>query len=173
MEEAATTLSGTTSKLAIDGGQPWRSRPFAPWPCFEPDEIEAAMAVLRSGRVNYWTGDEGRQFEQEFAAYAGVKHAIAVANGTVGLELALYALGIGPGDEVITTCRTFIASASCAAMRGARPVMADVHSRQPERHGGYDSPGDYGRGPRRSLLFTSRAGPATWIPSCDWRANTI
>lgn len=127
MQEATFPLNGITSKLAADGGQPLRTTPLAPWPCFEADEIEAAMAVLRSGRVNYWTGDEGRQFEQEFAVYTGEKHAIAVANGTVGLELALYALGIGPGDEVITTCRTFIASASCVAMRGARPVMADVH----------------------------------------------
>src|ERR1035441_7154197 len=123
MQEATLALNVVTSKLAAEGGQPLRSTPFAPWPCFEEDEIEAATAALRSGRVNYWTGDEGRQFEQEFAAYTGVKHAIAVANGTVGLELALYALGIGPGDEVITTCRTFIASASCVVMRGAVPVV--------------------------------------------------
>ncbi len=99
---------------------------LAPWPYFAADEIEAATAVLRSGKVNYWTGDEGRQFEREFAEFVGAKHAICVANGTVALELALYALGIGPGDEVITTSRTFIASASCAVMRGARPVCADV-----------------------------------------------
>ena len=91
-----------------------------------PDEIETVAAVLQSGRVNYWTGEEGRQFEDEYAAYVGVKHAVAVANGTVGLELALYALGIGPGDDVVTTSRTFVASASCAVMRGAKPVMADV-----------------------------------------------
>ena len=127
MQEATVRLNATTSKLAAEGGKPVRSTPFAPWPSFQADEIEAATAVLRSGRVNYWTGDEGRQFEQEFAAYTGVKHAIAVANGTVGLELALYALGIGLGDEVITTCRTFIASASCVALRGGTPVMADVH----------------------------------------------
>jgi dTDP-4-amino-4,6-dideoxygalactose transaminase len=115
-----------TSKLALDGGPPSRSVPFAPWPYFEADEIEAAAAVLRSGKVNYWTGDEGRQFENEYAAYTGTRHGIAVANGTVGLELALHALGIGPGDEVITTSRTFIASASSIVMRGAKPVMADV-----------------------------------------------
>jgi dTDP-4-amino-4,6-dideoxygalactose transaminase len=99
---------------------------LAPWPQFGPDEIEAAVRVLESGKVNYWTGDEGLQFEQEFAAYVGARHAIAVANGTVALELALYALGIGPGDEVITTCRTFVACASCIVMRGATPVVADV-----------------------------------------------
>jgi dTDP-4-amino-4,6-dideoxygalactose transaminase len=100
--------------------------PFPTWPSFEPDEIEAAASVLRSGKVNYWTGQEGRLFEAEFARSIGVRHAICLANGTVALELALQALGIGPGDEVITTSRTFIASASCAAMRGATPVCVDV-----------------------------------------------
>jgi len=100
--------------------------PFAPWPYFEADEIEAATSVLRSGKVNYWTGEEGRKFEREFAQSVGTKYAICVANGTVALELALYALGIGRGDEVITSSRTFIASASCAVMRGARPVCVDV-----------------------------------------------
>jgi len=99
---------------------------WAPWPHFGSDEIEAAAAVLRSGKVNYWTGQEGRLFESEFAASVGVKHAICVANGTLALELALTAMGIGPADEVITTSRTFIASASCAVMRGARPVCVDV-----------------------------------------------
>src|SRR5580692_903313 len=99
---------------------------FAPWPYFEADEIEAAASVLRSGKVNYWTGQEGRLFEAEFASSVGTKHAICVANGTVALELALQALGIGRGDEVITSSRTFIASASCIVMRGARPVCVDV-----------------------------------------------
>jgi dTDP-4-amino-4,6-dideoxygalactose transaminase len=102
--------------------------PFAPWPYFEADEIEAATAVLRSGKVNYWTGQEGREFEREFAASVGAKYAVCLANGTVALELALQALGIGRGDEVITTSRTFIASASCVVMRGARPVCVDVDS---------------------------------------------
>lgn len=115
-----------TSTLAIDGRAPLRSKAFAPWPWFEDEVIEAAAQTLRSGRVNYWTGNEGRSFETEYAASIGCKHAIAVANGTVALELALYALGIGPGDEVIVASRTFIASASCIVMRGATPVMADV-----------------------------------------------
>lgn len=114
------------SKLAVDGGPPVRSTPFPGWPQFSTCDIEAATSVLKSGKVNYWTGNEGRLFEQEFAAYTGTKHAVAVANGTVALELALYALGIAPGDEVITSCRTFIASASCVAMRGATPVTVDV-----------------------------------------------
>ncbi len=122
-------MSATLTKhpaLAVDGGSPVRARPLAPWPHFEEEDIEAVGRVLRSGKVNYWTGEEGRRFEEEFAAACGCRHAVAVANGTVALELALCALGIGPGDEVIVPCRTFIASASCAVMRGATPVMADV-----------------------------------------------
>ena len=96
------------------------------WPFFADDEIDAAVQVLRSGNVNYWTGREGKLFESEFAAFAGCKYAVALANGTVALECALKALGVGLGDEIITTSRTFIASASCAVMLGARPVFADV-----------------------------------------------
>jgi dTDP-4-amino-4,6-dideoxygalactose transaminase len=106
---------------------PAREHPaFSPWPFFASDEIEAVTSVLRSGQVNYWTGPEGRHFEAEFADHVGTSYGICVANGTLALELALYASDIGPGDEVITTSRTFIASASCAVMRGARPVCVDV-----------------------------------------------
>ena len=96
------------------------------WPVFESDETDAVMEVLKSGKVNYWTGTEAREFEREYANYLGVKYAIALHNGTVAIELALYAFGIGSDDEVITTPRTFIASASAAVMRGAIPVFADV-----------------------------------------------
>lgn len=99
---------------------------LAGWPDYSQDEIDAAAAVLRSGRVNYWTGDEARQFELEFAACAGTAYAIALANGTVALDLALKALGIGPGDDVIVTPRTFIASVSTVVNAGARPIFADV-----------------------------------------------
>lgn len=99
---------------------------MAAWPHFSPDEVEAAVQVLQSGHVNYWTGSEGRLFEQEFAKFCGCKYAVALANGTVALEGALSALGVGPGDDVVTTSRTFIASASCAVRIGARPVFADV-----------------------------------------------
>jgi dTDP-4-amino-4,6-dideoxygalactose transaminase len=114
-------------KLAVCGGAPIRETPFAGWPHFDQDEVEAATRVLQSGKVNYWTGEEGRRFEEEFAAQASCKYGIAVANGTVALELALHALGIGSGDEVIVPSRTFIASASCVVMRGAKPVFADVN----------------------------------------------
>lgn len=110
----------------LPDGTPLRTAPFAPWPRFERDEIDAVAEVLASGRVNYWTGDECRRFEEEFAAFCGTRHAISLANGTLALELALHALGIGPGDEVIVPARTFIASASCAVARGAVPVVADV-----------------------------------------------
>jgi len=101
-------------------------RDCALWPCFDDEMKQAVQAVLESGKVNYWTGEEGRLFEKEYAASLGLKHAIALANGTLALELALYALDIGPGDEVIVPSRSFIASASCVSMRGATPVFADV-----------------------------------------------
>lgn len=100
--------------------------PFAPWPAFSEAEIEAVQRVLRSGRVNYWTGSECRDFEREFADWCGTKHAIAVANGTVALDLALHGLGIGPGDEVVVTPRSFLASVSCVVNAGATPVFAEV-----------------------------------------------
>ena len=100
--------------------------PMPPWPVFAQDEIDAVSRVLASGKVNYWTGEHSRAFEQEFAAFVGTSHAIALANGTVALELALLALGIGAGDEVLVPSRTFIATASAVAARGARPVCTDV-----------------------------------------------
>ena len=97
-----------------------------PWPCFTEEEQDAVARVIGSNRVNYWTGDEGRAFEREFAEWVGSAKAIALANGTLALEVALQALGIGPGDEVIVTPRTFLASASCVVTVGATPVFADV-----------------------------------------------
>jgi len=99
---------------------------FSPWPSFTAEEADAARAVILSNRVNYWTGQECREFEKEFAAWCGAQHAIALANGTLALDVALKALGIGPGDEVVVTPRTFIASISCVVNAGAIPVFADV-----------------------------------------------
>lgn len=96
------------------------------WPVFAGDERAAAMRVLESGRVNYWTGSEGRSFEAEFAAYTGSAHAVAVANGTLALELALKALGVGTDDDVIVPARTFVGTATAVVACGARPVVADV-----------------------------------------------
>lgn len=100
--------------------------PFSPWPAFTAEEADAVRDVLLSNQVNYWTGTQGRAFEQEFAAWAGTKHAIALMNGTVALDVALWALGVGKGDEVIVTSRTFLASASSIVNAGAVPVFADV-----------------------------------------------
>jgi dTDP-4-amino-4,6-dideoxygalactose transaminase len=97
-----------------------------PWPSFTEEEHDAVARVIGSNRVNYWTGDQGRAFEREFAEWVGSAKAIALANGTLALEVALQALGIGPGDEVIVTPRTFLASASCVVTVGATPVFADV-----------------------------------------------
>lgn len=102
--------------------------PRKSWPLFESDELEAVNRVLVSGKVNYWTGQEAREFECEYAGYLGVPYVIALHNGTVALELALYAFDVGAGDEVITTSRTFIASASAVVMRGAIPIIADVEA---------------------------------------------
>ena len=99
---------------------------FSPWPSFTKKEADTVKAILLSNKVNYWTGNEGKQFEKEFAEYTECNHAIAVSNGTVALELALHGLGIGKGDEVIVTPRTFLASASAIVMCGATPVFAEV-----------------------------------------------
>lgn len=100
--------------------------PFAPWPAYTDEEADAVRNVLLSNKVNYWTGQECQQFEKEFAAWVGVQHAVAIANGTVALDVALKALDIGPGDEVVVTPRTFFASVSCIVNAGAVPVFADV-----------------------------------------------
>jgi dTDP-4-amino-4,6-dideoxygalactose transaminase len=106
--------------------------PLAPWPNFSVEEANAVADVIRSNRVNYWTGQESREFEREFSEWVGTSKAIAVSNGTLALDLALQGLGIGaayggaPDDEVIVTPRTFIASISCVVNAGAIPIFADV-----------------------------------------------
>ncbi|MBB1343949.1 DegT/DnrJ/EryC1/StrS aminotransferase family protein [Pseudoalteromonas sp. SR45-6] len=100
--------------------------PFSPWPSFTTDEADAVSRVVLSNKVNYWTGTEGREFEKEFASWAGSEYAIALGNGTLALDIALKALNVGTGDEVITTPRTFLASASSIVTAGAAPVFADV-----------------------------------------------
>lgn len=96
------------------------------WPSFSEEEADTVRRILLSGQVNYWTGEEGRRFEDEFAKWTGCAHAVAVANGTVALDLCWRALGIGGGDEVVVTPRTFLASASSIVNAGATPVFADV-----------------------------------------------
>ena len=99
---------------------------FSPWPSYTHDEEMAVQKVLRSNRVNYWTGEECRKFEAEFCDWSGAQFAIALGNGTLALDLALMALGVGTGDEVVVTPRTFIASVSCVVTAGAKPIFADV-----------------------------------------------
>ncbi|WP_107688660.1 DegT/DnrJ/EryC1/StrS family aminotransferase [Neisseria wadsworthii] len=99
---------------------------LAPWPCFTQEEADAVSRVLLSNKVNYWTGTECREFEKEFAQWAGTEYAITLGNGTLALDVALKAMGIGAGDDVIVTSRTFLASASSIVTAGANPVFADV-----------------------------------------------
>ena len=99
---------------------------FSPWPSFTEEEASAVHDVILSNRVNYWTGDECRLFEKEFAAWVGCDYAVALSNGTLALDVALKALGIQQGDDVIVTSRTFFASVSCIVTAGANPVFADV-----------------------------------------------
>ena len=100
--------------------------PFSPWPSFTEEEANAVRDVVLSNKVNYWTGQECREFEKEFAAWADSKYAVALGNGTLALDLALKALGVGVGDEVVVTPRTFLASVSSVVTAGATPVFADV-----------------------------------------------
>lgn len=115
-----------TEALAIDGGTPTRVSPLPAWPHFDEETVEAVAEVLRSGKVNQWTGDQVDRFAEAFARFSGTRFAIPVANGTASLELILRALNIGPGDEVIVSPRSFMASASCVPFLGAHPVFADV-----------------------------------------------
>lgn len=101
---------------------------FEQWPSFTQEEADAVSRVLLSNKVNYWTGQECREFEKEFAAWAGTDYAVALANGTLALDVALQAMGIGEGDEVIVTPRSFIASVSTVVNAGAIPVFADVEA---------------------------------------------
>jgi dTDP-4-amino-4,6-dideoxygalactose transaminase len=96
------------------------------WPHFYPEDIKKVSEILKSGKINYWTGFEGREFEKEFSSYVGVEHSVAVDNGTNALILAAHALGISKGDEVIMSPRTFVASAFSIMHLGAKPVFIDI-----------------------------------------------
>ena len=99
---------------------------LSPWPNFDSDQIEAATSVLSSGKVNFWTGQETKSFEADFSSWCGCPYSIAMANGSLALSAAYLAIGLGQNDEIITTPRTFIATASSAVLLGAKPVFADV-----------------------------------------------
>ena len=115
------------SRLAIDGGPKAITNTLGTWPQLDENAIRAVEAVLRSGKVNYWTGPKGREFEEEFARWQGSKYAISVNTGTAALHVSLSALGIGPGDEVIVPSYTFIATSFSVVQAGAIPRFADVN----------------------------------------------
>jgi dTDP-4-amino-4,6-dideoxygalactose transaminase len=114
-------------KLAIDGGPKAVTNKLAGWPQFDEKAIKAVEEVLRSGKVNYWTGPKGMEFENKYAEWQGSKYAISASTGTSALHIALVALGIGPGDEVIVPSYTFIASSFSIVQAGAIPRFADVN----------------------------------------------
>ena len=117
----------STEKLAINGGTKAVQDKLPPWPCFDDKAVKGVEDVLRSGKVNYWTGRKGMEFEKKFAEWQGSKFAISTTNGTSALHVGLTALGIGPGDEVIVPSYTFIASSFSVVQAGAVPRFADVN----------------------------------------------
>ncbi len=119
--------SAKAPKLAIDGGSPAVRDKLPHWPTFNEPAIKSVEEVLRSGKVNYWTGRKGMEFEKRFAEWQGSKYAVSVATGTAALHVSLTALGIGPGDEVIVPSYTFIASSFSVVQAGAIPRFADVN----------------------------------------------
>jgi dTDP-4-amino-4,6-dideoxygalactose transaminase len=116
-----------TAKLAVNGGPKAVVNKLPPWPQFDENAIRAVEAVLRSGKVNYWTGSQGMEFEKKFAEWQGSRYAISVATGTAALHVSLASLGIGPGDEVIVPSYTFIATSFSVVQAGAVPRFADVN----------------------------------------------
>lgn len=129
-------MSQGCEKLAVEGGSPVATEKFPPWPWFTEEIIQAATEPLKTGRVNYWTGELGMRFEQKFAEWCGARFGISTTNGTSALHVALAGLGIGPGDEVIVPSYTFIASSFSVCQACAVPVFADVernsHTISPE-----------------------------------------
>lgn len=115
-----------SSNLAIEGGTPVRRAPWPAWPIFDGREEAAVTEVVRSGNWGALAGTQVKAFEKEFARFQGARHGIALVSGTAALEVALRAAGIGPGDEVITTSYTFIATANAALLSGALPVFVDI-----------------------------------------------
>ncbi len=120
-------MTSVSGKLAVDGGPQSVTNELVGWPQFDENAIKAVEAVLRSGKVGYWTGPKGQQFEEAFAKWQGSKFAINTATGTAALHVALSALGIGPGDEVIVPSYTFIATSFSVLQAGAVPRFADVN----------------------------------------------
>ena len=162
-----TGLTTQLEPLALAGGPRVRTAPLPPWPHYDDAHVDAATRVLRSGKVNYWTGDECRRFEDEFAAYHGVAHAVALANGTLALDLALRILGIGAGDEVIVTPRTLLRLGQHASCWPARTRSSPTSTRQPGHHRGHHRRGHRPR--TKAILVVHLAGWPCDMPSRSWR----
>ena len=118
-------MADKVAALAINGGEKVYNGSFPMWPQFNPETYDKVVDILKSGKVNYWTGKVGMEFEKQWAKWIGADYAISVANGTCALHTALAGLGVGPGDEVICTSYSFIASSFCALQAGALPVFVD------------------------------------------------
>lgn len=114
----------TTGKLALLGGSPTRTKPFVGWPIFGKEEEEALLEVFRSGK--WWYGSKVEEFEKKYAEFHGARHGVTCCNGTVAIDIALRAMGIGPGDEILVPAYTFIATATAAVFAGATPVFVDI-----------------------------------------------
>ena len=158
-------------KLAIEGGQPLRTLPFPSWPVWDEREEQLLLEVLHSGHWGVLNGGKVAQFQDKFARFQGAEHALCVTSGTAELEIALRALGIGPGDEVITTPYTFVATPSAAFLTGARPTFVDIDPRtylSTRRRSRRRSP----RAPRRLCLCTLPGVRWTWMGSRTWLAGT-
>jgi dTDP-4-amino-4,6-dideoxygalactose transaminase len=117
-----------SARLAIDGGAPVRTTPYPSWPVFDEREEKLLLEVLHSGKWGEISGDKVSTFATRFAEYQGARYGVCVPNGTMAIQIGLKALGVGPGDEVITTPYTFIATASAALLLGAKPVFVDVRA---------------------------------------------
>jgi perosamine synthetase len=116
-----------TAKLAVDGGEAVRRTPFPSlWPALGEEDVAAAAEVLRSSRLTSLTSTVVAEFEADFARYQGVRHALATSSGTTAIHLALAAIDVGPGDEVIVPAHTFIATATPVMYQRATPVIVDI-----------------------------------------------
>ncbi|HEB29339.1 MAG TPA: DegT/DnrJ/EryC1/StrS family aminotransferase [Spirochaetes bacterium] len=116
-----------SDKLAVDGGPGAVTNKLTGWPVFNDKAIQAVVEALKSGKVNYWTGPKGREFDKKYAQWQGSRYAVSTATGTAALHVALTSLGISPGDEVIVPSCTFIATSFSVVQSGAIPRFADVY----------------------------------------------
>jgi len=96
------------------------------WPKYQNKEIISAIKILKSGKVNYWTGKQNKNFEKQFQKYFNLKHAVTVANGTAALYLAVKVLNLKKNSEILVTPRSYFASASCILMNDCKPKFTDI-----------------------------------------------